>query len=162
MGMDQEGGFTQPPPIEQSPKKTFPQIYQNMKAYKILIITGIALIVLGGTICAVSGITFRPNQTTDYGDDDDYYYDDDYGDDDYNEQMQEKEEVTTFTYMIGATSLQIGLLLVVVVVGTIVANDNFPTGLRITAGIMTLLLCNLLAAVFILAGPARLLSLGGF
>ena len=69
MGMDQEGGFTQPPPIEQSPKKTFPQIYQNMKAYKILIITGIALIVLGGTICAVSGITFRPNQTTDYGDD---------------------------------------------------------------------------------------------
>lgn len=129
-----------------------------MKIYNIVIIVGIALIILGGTICAVSGITFRPDPTSDYGDDD---YDDDYEGGSYNEQMQDKEEVTTFTYMIGVTFLQIGLLIVILVVGMIVVNDNFPTGLRITAGIMTLLLCNLLAAVFILAGPARLLNLGG-
>jgi len=112
-----------------------------------MVMAGIGLIILGGTMCAVSGITFRPDPESEI----------------YEKTVQDKGELTGFTYMIGAAFLQLGMLSVIFVIGLILVNELFPTRLRVTAGIMVILLCNLFFWVFILSGPVRMLNtLGGW
>ena len=105
--------------------------------------------VLGGTLCAISGITFRP--------------DGDMDEEKYWKEEQDKDELTGFIYMLGTTMLQVGMLMFLMVIGLIVMNDMYPTGLRITAGIVVIILCQFFFLIFILSGPARLLNtIGGW
>jgi len=64
---------------------------------------------------------------------------------------------------LGTTMLQVGMLKFLMVIGLIVMNDMYPTGLRITAGIVVIILCQFFFLIFILSGPARLLNtIGGW
>ena len=57
--------------------------------------------------------------------------------------------------MIGTVFIQLGLVLVIFVIGLILVNEIFPVGLKIAAGIMVIILCHLFFWVFVLSGPMR-------
>ncbi len=119
--------------------------HKNKSILVTMTVLGIGLIVLGGFVCAVSGITFRS----------------DTDDNKYDEKTEDKNQITGFIYMIGTTFLLLGFVLFVFMIGMMVINEDYPMGLRIAAGIVAILLCQLLFYVFIAAGPLRMLNITG-
>ncbi len=138
-------------PIGKSSKPLIPKvsIYDRQSILNLLVVFGIMSIIVGASICSLSGIVFRPEAPSGA----------DYDDiEEYNDDVDTRNQVSSFIYMMGSTILMIGLLLVIFKVGLIVVSSTFPTGLRIAAGILLVVLIPFFLTIFIMAGPARLLT----
>ena len=163
-----------------SPLKPKIPIYDRQSILSILVVLGLILTIFGASICSLSGIIFRPEvierpKEPDYEDYEDYelyqvamdsYYDkmEFYHNevDERDNKIEEKNQKASFIFMIGATFLLIGLLLFILMFGLVVVSSTFPLGLRVTAGILLVMLIPFFLTIFIMSGPARLLvNMGG-
>ena len=115
-----------------------------------LVILGVLSIVMGASLCALSGMIFRPERLTG-----EYTIEDV---EDYNDDVESRNQIRSFIHMLGSTGVLMGLLLIMMYLGLIVVSSNYPTGVRITAGILLAILIPVFAFIFLLAGPFRLLA----